>query len=94
MGLAHLKQLQRFKKPLLVRNPIDEDSRSYPFVPNPKLPQFPKGTQLVLVRRAMLIDSSPQVVMSPLTESVQLRVIHEEVPALTWICAAFAEAVH
>jgi len=38
-------------------------------------PPFPKGTELALVRQAMLIDTSHHVVPSNLTESVQLRVI-------------------
>jgi hypothetical protein len=44
-----------------------------------KLPPFPKGTEVALVRRALLIDTSYRVVASPLTESVQLRV--GDVPA-------------
>jgi hypothetical protein len=39
-----------------------------------QLPPFPKGTEVALVRRALLIDTSHRVVPSPLTESVQLRV--------------------
>ncbi len=38
-------------------------------------PPFPKGTELALVRQAMLIDTSHRVVASRLTESVQFRVI-------------------
>lgn len=43
------------------------------------LPPFPKGTELALVRQALLIDTSHRVVPSALTESVQLRV--GDVPA-------------
>lgn len=44
-------------------------------------PPFPKGTELALVRRAMLIDTSHRVVRSNLTESVQIRVLlASEVP--------------
>jgi hypothetical protein len=39
-------------------------------------PVLPIGTELALVRRAMLIDTSHQVVPSNLNESVQLRVLH------------------
>jgi hypothetical protein len=39
-----------------------------------QLPPFPKGTEVALVRRALLIDTSHRVVASPLTESVQIRV--------------------
>lgn len=40
-------------------------------------PAFPEGTELALVRRAMLIDTSHRIVPSNLTESVQVRVIRE-----------------
>jgi hypothetical protein len=39
-----------------------------------QLAPFPKGTEVALVRRALLIDTSHRVVPSPLTESVQIRV--------------------
>ena len=39
-----------------------------------KLPEFPEGTELALVRRALLIDSSHAPVASAITESVQFRV--------------------
>jgi len=38
------------------------------------MPSFPKGTEVALVRRALLIDTTGRIVASPLTESVQLRV--------------------
>jgi hypothetical protein len=70
--VKYLKELRSFE-PLLVRNDDGATRRLFAFVPNPKLPQFPKGTEVALVRRALLIDSSHRVVVSPLTESVQLR---------------------
>ncbi|HLJ89747.1 MAG TPA: hypothetical protein VKZ53_23260 [Candidatus Angelobacter sp.] len=36
-------------------------------------PQFPEGTELALVRRALLIDAAGRPVASPITESIQLR---------------------
>ncbi len=78
-----LKQLRSFDQPLLVRDPDDSDRLSYPFVPNPKLPQFPKGTETALIRRALLIDSLHRVAATPVTESVQLHVLYGEVPDLT-----------
>src|SRR5205085_567459 len=36
-------------------------------------PQFPVGTELALVRRAMLVDTGGRPVISPIRESVQLR---------------------
>ena len=45
-------------------------------------PPFPPGTELALVRRAMLIDTSHRIVPSSLTESVQIRTIRGgEVPS-------------
>jgi hypothetical protein len=72
--LRYLRQLTEFDQPLLVPNDDKIMRRSDPFLPNGKLPQFPQGTETALVRRAMLVDSSCQVVGSHLVESVQLRV--------------------
>jgi hypothetical protein len=66
-SLAFLKQLTGLKKPLFLREP------RAPFA-NPEVPQLPIGTQLALVRRALLIDTEGRLVASSLTESVQLRV--------------------
>jgi hypothetical protein len=75
-----LKRLRAFEKPLLVRASADPKQG---FVPNPALPQFPKGTEVALVRRALLIDSARRVEATPLTESIQLRVMRAETPALS-----------
>jgi hypothetical protein len=45
--------------------------------PNPDLPQFPVGTQVALVRRALLVDATGRIAPSRLTEQVQLRVYNE-----------------
>ncbi|HTL27628.1 MAG TPA: hypothetical protein VL282_00340 [Tepidisphaeraceae bacterium] len=44
---------------------------------NPKLPQFPVGTQLALVRRALLVDRNGELRPTHLIESVQLRYYRE-----------------
>jgi hypothetical protein len=41
---------------------------------NPAMPQFPDGTELLLVRRMNLFDRYGSLVNAPLTESVQIRV--------------------
>ena len=41
---------------------------------NPEMPQFPTGTKFALVRRALLIDDQGELVASPLTQSLQMRV--------------------
>ncbi len=79
----YLKRLALFDQPLVVQNPKKSKRRLYPFVPNPSLPQFPTGTEIALVRKAMLIDTSHNIVLSPLTESVQLRVVYGDVSALS-----------
>ena len=40
---------------------------------NPELPQFPAGTEVALVRRAILIDDQGELIPTRLVESVQLR---------------------
>jgi hypothetical protein len=64
---AYLEQLRSFNGPLWVGSGY----------PNPDLPPFPAGTQVALVRRALLIDSHLQIVPTTLTEQVQIREYHE-----------------
>jgi hypothetical protein len=77
----YLKKLRDFDQPLRVGAKI-VGNRTEKYLPNPKLPQFPAGTEVALVRRAILIDSSHAPVAGPITESVQLRV-YREVPEMT-----------
>ncbi|HEX2714343.1 MAG TPA: hypothetical protein VHM88_19290, partial [Candidatus Acidoferrales bacterium] len=44
---------------------------------NPDLPSFPAGTKMALVRQMMLFDNQGKLVVSPITESVQIRVYRE-----------------
>ena len=81
--LEFFKALGAFDKPLLLPNADEKTKRSLSHLPNPAMPQWPKGTEVALVRRAMLIDSSRKLVASPLTESVQLRAMSTDAPALT-----------
>lgn len=67
---------------LLVANDDAGTKRLAPRVPNPDLPAWPKGTEVALVRRALLIDVNRRIAVSPLTESVQFRVV-TDTPALT-----------
>jgi hypothetical protein len=48
--------------------------------PNPDLPQFPAGTRVALVRRALLVDTAGEIVPTRLTEQVQLRTYREVRP--------------
>jgi hypothetical protein len=44
---------------------------------NPDLPSFPAGTQVALARQAMLFDNQGNLVVSHITQSVQIRVYRE-----------------
>ena len=44
---------------------------------NPKLPAFPAGTEVALVREMNLFDDQGELVAAPITESVQIRVYRE-----------------
>jgi hypothetical protein len=47
---------------------------------NLALPQFPVGTQVALVRQAIVIDDRGELEPTAQTESVQLRVYHAITP--------------
>jgi RNA polymerase sigma factor (sigma-70 family) len=79
--LDYLKHLRSFDQPLLVEIK-DTEIRPRKYMPNPQLPPLPVGTEVALVRRALLIASGNTPTATALTESVQLRV-YREVPAIT-----------
>ena len=68
---------------LLVPNTDEATKRLSPALPNPAFPTWPKGTEVALVRRALLVGADGRVVASRLTESVQPRAITADTPALT-----------
>jgi hypothetical protein len=76
----YLKRLRSFDQPLLVE--AKGEKRVEKYFPNPQLPPFPVGTEVALVRRALLIASPNTPTATTLTESVQLR-IYREVPEMT-----------
>jgi hypothetical protein len=78
--LDYLARLSSFGEPLLVRS--EDAGRLDKYLPNPKVPQFPVGSELALVRRAMLIASPRTIASSTVVESLQLRV-YRDVPAMT-----------
>ena len=49
-------------------------------MPNPQVPEFPPGTELALVRKAMLIDNAGNLRPSNIVEDIQIRV-HRAIPA-------------
>jgi hypothetical protein len=80
--LGFLKRLASLDN-LLVPNTDETTKRAAPFLPHPKFPVWPKGTQVALVRRALLIDTNRRIAASPLTEGVQIRIVTTDTPALT-----------
>jgi hypothetical protein len=80
--LDYLKRLRSFNQPPRVRPDDATRNAGYTSIPNPQLPKFSAGTQVALVRRALLVTSPPRVVPTALTESVQLRV-YLKIPDLT-----------
>jgi hypothetical protein len=73
--LAYLRSVADFKRPWVRdrRNPADAR-------PNPRLPQFPAGTRLALVRQMLVIDERGEPVPTGVVESVQLR-LHRALPS-------------
>jgi hypothetical protein len=68
--LAYLKKLSDMKTPLFV----PEKGGEHEFLDwNPAVPQFPAGTELVLLRKLLLLDRKGNLVPTPVTESVQIR---------------------
>ncbi|MGI8602067.1 MAG: hypothetical protein ACR2OZ_03610 [Verrucomicrobiales bacterium] len=88
-GEAYLKQLAEMRHPFVSEKPANvgrfmpnSDPPLGPWV-NPETPQFPPGTMWALVRRAVVAGAKGAPVVSPLVESVQIRVyrnfdIHSE----------------
>ena len=81
--LDFLKRLAEFAGPLYLANADANTKQLFPNLPNPALPPWPKGTEVALVRQALLIDSNGRIVPSPLTEKLQLRVMRTDTPAMT-----------
>lgn len=78
-GEAYLKSLADMPQPFLLDKPAQGDrlkpnGPNRAAWPNPATPQFPAGTIWALVRRAVLADENGQLVVSPLVESIQIRV--------------------
>jgi hypothetical protein len=69
--LAYLKQLREFPQPWVINS--ERSPTSEPLLPNPRLPQFPIGSEFALVRQLNLIDDRGVLTPTRLTESVQIR---------------------
>jgi hypothetical protein len=67
----YLQTLWNFPQPWI---PRPGDPRHEQTMENPELPQFPAGTMVALVRQVILPDNQGNLIPTPITESVQLRV--------------------
>ena len=72
--LAYLRSVAEFPRPWVRDARAGGDPQ-----PNPRLPQFPEGTRLALVRQMLSIDEHGEPLPTAITESVQIRV-HRAVP--------------
>jgi hypothetical protein len=74
---AYLGKLWESPQPYVIDRDASFDGEQRVMV-NPALPAPPAGTHLALVRRMLLIDNHGLVALSPLTETIQLRVLGRE----------------
>jgi hypothetical protein len=79
--VGYLQRLRSFDQPLRVEA-TGAGNRPEKYLPSPKLPPLPTGTEVALVRRALLIAAPHTPTATALTESVQLRVYRES-PEMT-----------
>jgi hypothetical protein len=78
-GLAYLHTISTFDQPYIaVADPSNSGRRGLRL--NSELPQFPVGTRVALLRRAMLIDDRGDLVATRLAVSVQFRT-YRRIPA-------------
>jgi hypothetical protein len=73
--LEYLRKLRSLHQP-----PLLPDTGGHLSLLNLALPQFPVGTQVALMRQAILIDTDGKLVPTALTEDIQLRVYHAITP--------------
>ena len=83
--MDYLQRLWEFSKPAVIRQEnfprINVRGEKKPGIfflaPNPDLPQFPRGTQVALLRRMIAIDADGELVPTGVVESLQIRVYRE-----------------
>jgi hypothetical protein len=71
-GIEYLHTVSDFADPYVLPPDPPRGQRRVPVL-NPGLPQFPVGTQVALVRRAMLVEADGKPSPTRLIESIQLR---------------------
>ena len=71
--MNYFQSLWNFSEPWVPISHPGEDQVTL----NPNVPSFPAGTEMALVRRMNLFDNKGNLVTTPITESVQIRVYRE-----------------
>jgi hypothetical protein len=89
--LKYVRKLRSSGDPPLV---VGEGRESNMDFLNLALPQFPSGTQVALVRQAIIIDNGGNLAPTALTESVQLRVYHAVTPGTRFMNYSNGPASH
>jgi hypothetical protein len=74
-ALDYFQTLWNFPHPWVASPVVSRQS-----APSPDLPAFPVGTQVALVRQMILFDNQGNLVLSPVVESLQMRVYREITP--------------
>ncbi len=85
--LDYIARLRAFHEPPLVAGQSFQEL-------NLRLPQFPAGTEVALVRRLLVIDATGHIVPTPITESIQLRVYHAVTPGSPYMNFMGDKSVH
>lgn len=78
--LDYLKRLADLRIPLMIVAQVDGQAF---FDWNPEVPHFPVGTELALVRKMVLPDHQGNLVLTPITESIQIRHYREIPPGVS-----------
>jgi hypothetical protein len=81
--LEYVRSLRASGEPPRVKG--DGASGNAPAYLNLKLPQFPVGTEVALVRQMLVMDAEGNLAATPITESVQLRVYHAVTPGTRYM---------
>lgn len=92
--LAYLAELRDFPKPTVPNHDpsyavLRNAGGGLAFVPNPDLPNFPPGTEAVLVREMVVIDNRQRPIPTRITESVQIRVYRAIPSRAVWRAGTF-----
>jgi len=83
--LQYLRALANFPRPYVLNERYAESpSANSPVKLNPEVPQLPPGTQVALLRKMLLPNASGELRVTPLTESLQIRVYAKDPKLAQW----------